>query len=336
MDPHPARHRIWCEMLPHETLRAEPVLALLARYGLEPLVAVRPGDLGTLPETLRALTGRGLPVALWPMLEDAHGRWPSARNAERFGRFTDEVLAIARALPEHARPRELVFDLEPSYGDYKTWLALARARRPPGGHPPPSGGVAVERARALFQALAERARGDGLGVSSAVMPMVLWDPEPPSPGPWQRWLGTPVDGMDWDHASVMLYTSIFEGWSRGLFSRRDSVAFLAEVALAASRRFGPAAGVSLGAVGVGALGDEPTYRSPEELAGDASVARGLGVRTLSLFDLGGVLSRPPAEAWLDAFTHPDAPRDQPTSARARALVKLLRGAALAAGHFSRR
>jgi hypothetical protein len=112
------------------------------------------------------------------------------------------------------------------------------------------------------------------------------------------------------------------------------VAFLAEVARASSRRFGPAAGVSLGAVGVGALGDEPTYRHPRELARDVSVARGLGLSALSLFDLGGVLSRPPAEAWLEAFTATEAPAAQPSSVRTRALVKLLQGAALAARRFS--
>ena len=53
---------------------------------------------------------------------------------------------------------------------------------------------------------------------------------------------------------------------------------------------------------MGALGDEPRYRDPSELAVDVAVARAGGVETLNLFDLGGVLRRGPAEAWLEALT----------------------------------
>jgi hypothetical protein len=69
------------------------------------------------------------------------------------------------------------------------------------------------------------------------------------------------------------------------------------------RRWGEHAGISLGCVGTGAFADEPTYRAPSELAEDVTIARAAGCDRLSLFDLGGVLAREPAEAWLDAFVH---------------------------------
>ncbi len=100
----------------------------------------------------------------------------------------------------------------------------------------------------------------------------------------------------------MLYTSILEGWARGMLDRGDALALLGWSCRTAARRFGAIAGASLGAVGSGAFGDEPTYRSPAELADDVAVARAAGVDDLALFDLGGVLRRPPAEAWLDPFT----------------------------------
>jgi hypothetical protein len=61
--------------------------------------------------------------------------------------------------------------------------------------------------------------------------------------------------------------------------------------------------MSLGCVGTGALVDEPVYRDPSELAEDVAIARAGGCHDLSLFDLGGVLHREPAEAWLEAFAH---------------------------------
>ena len=100
-----------------------------------------------------------------------------------------------------------------------------------------------------------------------------------------------------------MYTSILEGWSRGAIRRSHATALLTAASARARRRWGERAGVSLGCVGTGALVDEPVYRDPSELAEDAALARAAGCRDLSLFDLGGVLAREPAEAWLDAFAY---------------------------------
>ena len=145
--------------------------------------------------------------------------------------------------------------------------------------------------------------------------------------------GTPTYGPAWDHVSVMLYSSILEGWSRGWLGRQDARAILARGCHAAAARFGERAGVSLGAVGVGAFGNEPTYRSTLELADDVAIARASGVDDLTLFDLGGVLAREPAEAWLEAFVEtPPARAIEPPTARSRvALFLVALGGGLATG-----
>ncbi len=311
------RRRIWCETLPWPELRAPAVLALVARYDLDLLVAVRPPDLPALPELLAAFADAGVRPGLWPMVSDADGRWASARNAPVFTAFAREVLRAADRGPR-ASASALVLDLEPSF--HAVAAAFSYTPGPRARAMPPRTGYAA--AREAFRVLASEARGRGLSVVSAVVPMTLLDPIPPAPAPWQRAMGTPVDGIPWDHASVMLYTSMVEGWSRGAFRRSDAVGLLAAGCRAAANRFGPAAGVSLGAVGTGALGDEPVYRSPAELAEDVSVARACGIDDLSLFDLGGVLARPPAEAWLDAFTRtPAAERPPGSTARATACLR---------------
>ena len=117
----------------------------------------------------------------------------------------------------------------------------------------------------------------------------------------QRTLGTPVDALPVDSHSVMAYTSLFEGWSRGLVGRRRAEWMLSLCARSARTRWGTRASLSLGAVGTGAFGDEPTYRSPAELTRDVAIARAASITDLSLFELGGLLRRAPAQAWLEAL-----------------------------------
>src|SRR5262249_46470035 len=97
------------------------------------------------------------------------------------------------------------------------------------------------------------------------------------------------------------YTSLLEGWSRGLVDRRRAEALLGACARLARRRFGDRAGLSLGAVGAGAFGNEPAYRTVDELARDVAIARRAGIEELSLFELGGIVRRAPIEPWLDAL-----------------------------------
>jgi hypothetical protein len=178
---------------------------------------------------------------------------------------------------------------------------------------------ALRAARRRIAALVEALHGEGAAVSAAVALPVLFDRV--GVDAWQLALGTPVDGIAWDHVSPMLYTSILEGWSRGLLGRRDVRAILAWSCRASEARFGSLAGASLGAVGTGAFGDEPTYRDPAELADDVAVARAAGVEDLALFDLGGVLARPSVDSWLEAFTSPDpAPALPDPTLRARAFL----------------
>ncbi|MCZ7678741.1 MAG: hypothetical protein M5U28_08205 [Sandaracinaceae bacterium] len=165
---------------------------------------------------------------------------------------------------------------------------------------------------------AELARRGVEVVAAAVPPVLL--PGRASRG-WQRTLGAPIDGVPYHTVSAMLYTTLLEGYSFGVLDRADARALLSRFARMAAERFGARAGVSLGAVGAGALGDERTYRSERELAEDVALSLAAGVRDLALFDLAGVLSRPPIERWLDALvdTAPAAGPAPPT-ARARATL----------------
>lgn len=280
------RRRIWCETVPLAELASPGVVALLRKFEVGAIVAVWPETLAEAGEALRRMAGEGVTTAVWPMLGDAEGRWMGAGNAGAFAAFAGRVM-------EALGPAELVLDLEPPIEELRGGLAssVVNAHVLPAGADP----RAYATARAVLAALADEAHGRGTAVSAAIAPPALF-------GAWEERLGTPVSGVPWDHVSPMLYTSIIEGWSRGLVRRADATALCAAGCAASRARFGARGGASLGAVGPGAFGDEPTYRSPVELAEDVGAARAAGVDDLALFDLGGVLRRAPAEAWLEAFT----------------------------------
>ncbi len=322
------RRRVWIETLPFAEIARPGVVALLASRRIEPIVAVWPKTpIEAIVRVIETHGEAGLPVALWPMLEDGEGRWANSGNAATFADFVEEL--CVRLAATGRAPAEIVVDLEPSIEAMRS--SFASSARSVHMLPIPGDLRPFVAAQARLAALCEALHAQGIRASSAAPPTVLLDPREGGSRPFQEVQGTPIDGPAWDHVSFMLYTSILEGWSRGVLRRDDARALLGIACRAAVARLGERAGASIGAVGVGAFGNEPVYRGVVELADDVAIARAAGVDDLALFDLGGVIGRGPAEPWLDAFvaTPPVASLPEP-SLRLRAVVAAAR---LAGGVF---
>jgi hypothetical protein len=322
------RRRAWIETLPFEAIARPDVVRLLASRSIEPIVAVWPAtSVEAVVQVIAAYGEAGLPVALWPMLSDREGRWANAGNAGVFVAFVHELCAglTARGLV----PAEIVLDLEPSIEALRGSLASNSNSKAVHMLPIPGDLRPYLAARARLSALGDALHAQGIEVSCAAPPTVLLDPRGGGSRPFEEVQGTPIEGLPWDHVSFMLYTSILEGWSRGVLRRADARALLGLACREAASRLGPRAGASIGAVGPGAFGNEPTYRGVAELADDVAVARAAGVDDLALFDLGGVIQRGPPEPWLDAFvaTEPLARLPEPSLRLRTALA----GARLAGG-----
>lgn len=281
--------------MPHAELWAAPTLALLRSRGIGVRAAVRPDSAATAAELVARCRDAGLSIGLWPMIDDREGRWASAWNGAGFADFTRRLLDALDAAG--ARPDELVMDLEPPIGRMRRALR-GRLR----WSPPPVDG------RAALAELAALARDRGLPVVATVLPLAATGRPARA---WQRILGTPVAELSPDRVNVMAYTTLLEGYSRRLLRRADAEALLWCWARAVQGEHGTAAEVSVGCAGVGALGDEAVYRSPAELSRDVAIARAAGVERIALFGLDGVLSRPPAEAWLDALLETPALDEAP-------------------------
>lgn len=300
-------------MVPPEVLCDAATFRLAARWSLEVSIAVRPGDLDRVGKYVELSLATGVQIALWPMIDDAAGRWLSVESASAFRTFVRELRARVADVA-------LVLDLEPP-------LPLVRG--------------ALDGHRAAFKGLFDLVRGTpahlegertiaamcdeesahGRPPMLAVVPFVLFDGARPG---WGRLFG-PSRPLAAGRVNVMLYSTLIAGYSRGLLGRDDALALLFLGAREARRRFGDRAAVSLGAVGTGALGDEPVYADPGELSLDVAVALSAGARELWLFDLGGALSRGAPERWLEAFVTPkDVAIDRAITVRSRAVAALLR------------
>jgi hypothetical protein len=306
---------VFSEHVEAARLRQPAVLRALAERGVQLAFAVRPGDQDDAIAVVADARAAGVSVALWPMIADGDGRWASAASFDPWCAYVDGLLeSLARA---DALPHELVVDLEPPIALVRAWSAV-RPRRAI---------VAGDRslATAAFTRTLAHAREHAVTPWGAVVPLVLADR--PGFGIWQHVLGTPVDALPLAHVCVMLYSSLV-GYTRGLLRRDHGEALVWLGAAAARRRWHARAMVGLGAVGPGALGDEPVYRGLDDLVADVALARAAGVDDLALFDLGGALERPPFERWLDAFVHTEAAAAPPRLGhRVRALTSIARGLA---------
>jgi hypothetical protein len=286
------RYRVWCETISFEELVAPAVINLLHSYQIDALVAVRPWQLTAAVETFARLRSTGVYVAAWPMIADEDGRWASTHSMTKFVAFAEQVVDVLH-------PQEIVIDLEPAFDRMKNWKALRAA---------PKGEVhevkQYQRAQRDLSSAIRRWRSNvpGLRVSTAVIPVVAFDPS------WrwgkiaQRILGTPVDELDVESHSVMAYSSLLEGWSRGFVDRRRAEWLVKQCATRARKKWGIRGAMSLGTVAPGAFGDEPSYRDPRELSRDVIIARTSGIPEVSLFDLGGIMRSASPHAWFDALT----------------------------------
>lgn len=304
---------VFTEFLSLDDLLAAETLALLADAGVLVYVAMPPARAGRADEVVGRLREAGARVGLWPLLDEADGYWPNVWNGERFAASCRELLERLERID--LVPDELLIDLEPPFDVAKQVLRL---RLPRPRRFDPGGAAALARLTADVAELCP--------VVATVAPLVCG----PGGRGWQRLLGTPVDELALARVFVMAYTSLVEGYGRGLLRRRDCEALLACWTRNARASFGDLAAIAVGVAGTGALGDERLYRDASELARDAAIARASGCDHLALFSLEGILGRPDRDAWFAALATSTPVAPPSPSLRARALLGALAGAGLVA------
>lgn len=292
--------RVWAEFLPYSEAARPQTVDLLARFHIGLNIGVPQGSLGPdLAYLLRIYASTGLDVALWPLLDDAYGYWPSERNVARFSAYVDEVLTWAKG--QDLPLRWIVVDLEPpcyqvvghqhDQGLRRLWLVGRMAWEN-------LNAAHFHQATRAYAALQRRIRAAGAKtlvplVEFAVEDIVLGDTV------MQDLLEAPALSVPWDLVSCMAYNTMTAGYSQGRVSLADarSLQYLLLRDLAGA--LGERAGASIGLTGAGKLGDEPTYEDPADLALDVGTALMAGIRDISIFNLEGILGRSDPAAWLE-------------------------------------
>lgn len=297
--PRRPRRRIYSEIYPLDELARESTLRRLAARDLELVVALWPNTLAATLQIAARATDLGVRVTLWPMLDDDAGRWVSVANVEPYADFVRVVVGQGDIC------RELLIDLEPPIGQMQrpvqSWLSQSS------GASKQDPKAQWHKGRRALHRLLDELGARGITRTAAVIPLVVYDGK--QGRSWQQLLGTPVDGLPFDHIQVMAYTTLFQGYSRGLLGRKDALMLLDDLCTAAKTKYGDRAGISLGCTGQGALGDEQAYRALGELVEDLQHTAAAAIDDVALFELGGVLRRPDADAWLDRFAARDEVRE---------------------------
>jgi hypothetical protein len=309
---------VWAEFLSYEDASAPPTLQLLRRFNVTLCLSVPHGALGDpLARLLRVYDDAGLDVALWLLLPQSIGYWPSERNAAAFSAHLDAVFAWADL--RRARVPWIAVDLEMplpqalAYRDSRglrqffTTLRLAlanlNARR-------------FARAVEAYRAILARIHDRGARALCAAHDTITEDFHLGAPIV-QDFLETPVVDVQWDVVSTMIYNSMIVEQFR--IAPDDARWMQYEAACELRRAFGDRAGLSLGLTGVGVLGDEPHYTRPEQLAPDVAAARAAGIDDIAIFNLEGILKSPDPAAWfrVAAETPAQVPRRTKWAARER-------------------
>ncbi len=298
---------VFSEFAEEADLCAPETLSMLAERGIGVYAAITPSNFSSAPVIVAAAREAGVRLGLWPMVDDGTGRWANAWNAIEYIRFTREMLASL----DGALPDELLVDLEPPIGATRRAVNGERMRL---GKPPQDGW------NALTEFFAELATNQ-MEIAAAIAP---WCVCGSSAAAWQWAMGTPIDGMPFDRIFAMAYSSMIEGYSRGFLRRRDARALVSVWARQLKASLGERGILALGIIGRGAIGDEPTYRDPSELADDAAIALAAGQTSLALFDLSGALDRSPAADWLDALAAPSTSATLATETTPPAVRKTVR------------
>lgn len=261
----------------------------LCERKIELIASIFPDTEDQIPTLLERCAKENVAVALWPMLHNTDGRWANTLTMPKY-------LAMVRRVFQqiHSLPCTTVFvDLEPPI--HLLQAALRSPREAMNWLPLPN----FKEAREQLVQITSEASYYCTSISAAVLPLVLWEKHA-SDG-WQQVLGIPVDGIPWEHVQVMMYSSLFEGYSKGLVSPHVSEGLVSLAAKYTQKRFGSRGGLSLGVIAPGALGDEQPIQSPTRLLRDITTASAQGLRDIAIFDLLGAHHRPPLEMWLDTL-----------------------------------
>ena len=174
-----------------------------------------------------------------------------------------------------------------------------------------------------FDSLCEYIHGRGAKTLCPIGNLVIEDMITGSAA-FQDMMETPVTSVNWDILSVMVYTSAFVGYSKGLLSPTDARWYLYAAARDMKERFWDRAAISIGCTYIGKLGDEPYYATPAELLPDMQAAKAALIDDVTIYNLEGILRYGKPEEWFETLLQCE-PKIPPRSLKIDVVRSALQG-----------
>jgi len=294
--------RFWEELLtPPDVVKK--ALPLLEEFGAGIAIAMYPASLTRKnANALVKLKEAGVEIAFWPLMDKEMGYFPGERNALAYSKLVRKQLEWASK--NEVTPDIVAVDLEmPLQQMFKVMSAGNPFEKLRGVYTSARENLDRERyfrAKARLDKLNEEIQDQGIRTLTAVLPWVGLELEGEAEL-LQDMTETPASGIGWDVLSPMLYVSMIQGMSGGAIKSKEANWFVYDNCLKLREKYGGRAGVSLGLTGGGVLQAEPTFNNAAELVVGLEAALAAGIRDVSIYSLGGILSRQDPRAWFEAI-----------------------------------
>jgi len=314
--------RVWAEFFTPKQAMERRTIELLKKYGVNLNISTRSLS-DDLAEMLRVYEKEGIEVSLWILLSQELGYFPNERTVAEYSALVDRIFNWASE--KDVRVPSISVDLEtPLY------QGLALKNSPWFKKLPIALNILksnmnrkkFQEATEGYAKILDKIHGFGAKTIAAAIPQVVDDVDDGRTA-LQDLLETPITTVEWDAVSLMLYGSMFIGYTRGFISKPDMEYMIYDYCRDARKIFDSRAAVSIGVTGVGVLGDEPRYEHPGQLRGDAEAAKAAGVDDIAIYNFEGILAYQKPEEWFEAVLRakPRVPPATPKVVLMRKIIK---------------
>lgn len=287
---------VWSEFLSHSEVEQE--LSFLKSQKMSLHLAVHPADIqrAEIFELMRSAERVGVEVRPWILLDEADGYWANIWNAEK---FRETVLAfLNRVREEKVQVSWISIDLE-SQPNQLRGASECLSRRDVLCASKVFGvnqdSKLFWQAHSQFQKMIEEVRALGYKLHAVAAPLLLHDLSD-SKGRIQFLLGVPLQGLEWDEVSFMVYRPEFKNILGEIGSD-----IVYEYARMARFYFGFKAAIDLGEIGESVFPiSVKGFQKPEELLADIRAVKAAGISEINLYSLDGLSKMSQPELWVES------------------------------------
>ena len=279
-------------------------LPLLAGQNVGLALPFSAAELATTPHFALAgqATALGVEIRPWLLLPDADGYWPGSTNAAEYDTYARRLVA---AWGEAGlKPTTFVLDMEMPLARAQRYAQLATAFDTTNLISFLKQGInrtQYASATKIYRDLVVYLHSKGWRVQVTTLTQIV-DDYADGDDSLRQAFNVPLEGIAWDEVNIQAYRSLNELVLKSVAGPTTSY-YVFDYALRARVLWGSRAGLSIGCTDPGDLEPgAPSYRDGNQLREDIDAAALAGIprSQLGVYQLRGIVRRPPATQWFPA------------------------------------